>query len=88
MLMCIVLIETIPRFIKKLKPGDAKKFLGVLPTIALLMVLAWKFPNIDPTLLEILATVLFVVNLLTLTIVKRKLAKYLAKKTDDSAKVS
>lgn len=75
MLMASILIGVLPRLIKKLRNGDFKKFLGVLPTIGLLAVIGWKFPNIDPALLEVLAVVLIVLNLLTLNIVKKKLAK-------------
>lgn len=74
----VVLIEIIPRFIKKLSPGDVKHFLGMFPTFLVFLVLAWKFPQINPELLEVLMVVLVVVNLLTLRIVKRKLAKRLA----------
>lgn len=75
MLMATILIGVLPRLIKKLRNGDFKKFLGVLPTIGLLAVIGWKFPNIDPALLEVLAVVLIVLNLLTLNIVKKQLAK-------------
>ena len=78
MVVIVVLIEIIPRFIKKLSPGDVKHFLGLLPTLAILFVISWKFPQINPETLEILAIVLMVLNLLTLRIVKRKLAKRLA----------
>ena len=77
MVVIIVLIEIIPRFIKKLSPGDVKHFLGMFPTFLVCLVLAWKFPQINPELLEVLMVVLVVVNLLTLRIVKRKLAKRL-----------
>ena len=78
MVVIIVLIEIIPRFIKKLSPGDVKHFLGLFPTFLVCLVLAWKFPQINPELLEVLMVVLVVVNLLTLRVVKRKLAKRLA----------
>lgn len=74
----VVLIEIIPRFIKKLSPGDVKHFLGMFPTFLVCLVLAWKFPQINPELLEVLMVMLVVLNLLTLRIVKRKLAKRLA----------
>ena len=83
MLVCMVLLEIIPRFIKKLNPRDARKFIGVLPTLALLLVLSWKFPGIDPALLEVLAIILVILNLLTLSVVKKKLAKRLARKKDN-----
>lgn len=75
MLMASILIGVLPRLIKKLRNGDFKKFIGVLPTIGLLAVIGWKFPNIDPAILEVLAVVLLVLNLLTLNIVKKQLAK-------------
>ena len=75
MLMFIVLIEIIPRWIRKMHPGDAKKFIGVLPTVAILFIIPWQFPNLDPTLFELLAGILIVVNLLGLSIVKRRFAK-------------
>ena len=78
MVVIIVLIEIIPKFIKKLSPGDVKHILGMFPTFLVCLVLAWKFPQIDPELLEVLMVVLVALNLLTLRIVKRKLAKRLA----------
>lgn len=80
MVMCTTLLYTVPKFIKKLGNGDLKKFVGVLPTIGVLAVMSYKFPEIDPMTLEILAIVLIVVNLLSLRIVKRQIAKKLAKK--------
>ena len=77
-IIIVVLIEIIPKFIKKLSPGDVKHFLGMFPTFLVCLVLAWKFPQINPELLEVLMVVLVVVNLLTLRIVKRKIAKRLA----------
>ena len=75
LLMGAILIGVLPRLIRKLRNGDFKKFLGVMPTLGLLAVIGWKFPDIDPALLEVLAVALVVLNLLTLNIVKRKLAK-------------
>ena len=75
LLMASILIGVLPRQIKKLRNGDFKKFLGVMPTIGLLAVIGWKFPDVDPALLEVLAVVLLVLNLLTLNIVKKQLAK-------------
>lgn len=75
LLMASILIGVLPRLIKKLRNGDFKKFLGVMPTIGILAVIGWKFPDVDPAILEVLAIVLIVLNLLTLNIVKKKLAK-------------
>lgn len=75
LLMFSILIGVLPRLIKKLGNGDFKKFLGVLPTIGVLAVIGWKFPDVDPAILEVLAIALVVLNLLTLNIVKKKLAK-------------
>lgn len=75
LLMASILIGVLPRMIKKLRNGDVKKFLGVMPTIGILALIGWKFPDVDPTILEVLAIVLIVLNLLTLNIVKKKLAK-------------
>ena len=75
LLMVSILIGVLPRLIKKLRNGDFKKFLGVMPTIGVLAVIGWKFPDADPAILEVLAIALIVLNLLTLNMVKRKLAK-------------
>lgn len=75
LLMASILIGVLPRLIRKLRNGDFKKFLGVMPTIGILAVIGWKFPDVDPAILEVLAIVLIVLNLLTLNIVKKKLAK-------------
>ena len=75
LLMASILIGVLPRLIRKLRNGDFKKFLGVMPTIGLLAVIGWKIPDVDPALLEVLAIVLLALNLLTLNIVKKKLAK-------------
>lgn len=75
LLMASILIGVLPRLIKKLRNGDFKKFLGVMPTIGILALIGWKFPDVDPVILEVLAIVLIVLNLLTLNIVKKKLAK-------------
>lgn len=75
LLMVAILTTVLPRLIKKLGNGDFKKFLGVMPTLGILGVIAWKIPNIDPAILEVLAIALIVLNLLTLNIVKKKLAK-------------
>lgn len=75
LLMASILIGVLPRLIKKLRNGDFKKFLGLMPTIGVLAVIGYKFPDVDPAILEVLAIVLIVLNLLTLNIVKKKLAK-------------
>lgn len=75
LLMASILIGVLPRLIKKLRNGDFKKFLGVMPTIGVLALIGYKFPDVDPTILEVLAIALLVLNLLTLNIVKKQLAK-------------
>lgn len=75
LLMASILIGVLPRLIKKLRNGDFKKFLGLMPTIGVLAVIGYKFPDVDPAILEVLAIALIVLNLLTLNIVKKKLAK-------------
>lgn len=75
LLMASILIGVLPRLIKKLRNGDFKKFLGLMPTIGVLALIGYKFPDVDPAILEVLAIVLIVLNLLTLNIVKKKLAK-------------
>lgn len=69
------LIGILPAWISKIGNNDIKKFLGVLPTLLILIVIGYTNPEIDPLTLEILAIVIMVLNLLTLSVVKRRFAK-------------
>ena len=69
------LIGILPALIKKIGNNDIKKFLGVLPTLLVLIAIGYTNPEINPMTLEILAIVILVLNLLTLSVVKRWFAK-------------
>lgn len=77
------LVSVIPRMLKKLKGDTLKHLLGLFPTLGMLAVISWKYPTIDPNILEILAIILVITNLVTLAVVKRKLAKYLDRKNKE-----
>lgn len=76
------LIGILPAWISKIGNNDIKKFLGVLPTLLILIAIGYTNPEIDPMTLEILAIVLMVLNLLTLSVVKRWFAKRFGVKSD------
>ena len=76
------LIGILPAWISKIGNNDIKKFLGVLPTLLILIVIGYTNPEIDPMTLEILAIVIMVLNLLTLSVVKRRFAKRFGVKSD------
>lgn len=76
------LIGILPALIRKIGNNDIKKFLGVLPTLLVLMAIGYTNPEIDPMTLEILAIVILVLNLLTLSVVKRWFAKRFGVKSD------
>ena len=69
------LIGILPAWISKIGNNDIKKFLGVLPTLLVLIAIGYTNPEIDPMTLEILAIVILVLNLLALSVVKRRFAK-------------
>lgn len=69
------LIGILPAWIRKISNNDIKKFLGVLPTLLILIAIGYTNPEIDPLILEILAIVIMVLNMLTLSVVKRRFAK-------------